>query len=194
MAANFGNIATFTVPSKHGRHPVLQIPSTRWPGFVHEFLYQSATNNAAYYQCKNCKDAKRRIGVGLPAPRLTVSDEGIVLSDPDFPKNPHFCNPVPEAQARADKVIRDMRADIKRSGKRPLQAYQDGVKDIPNKFPRLAQADRAAVEQAIPDLRHVVSSLQRNKNTGTVRLCRLKKPYSSPRGLYMKHYNMSPNK
>ncbi len=56
-----------------------------------------------------------------------------------------------------------MRADIKRNGKRPLQAYHDGVNGIRIKFPRLDHADRGAVEQAVPALHNIARSLQKNR-------------------------------
>ncbi len=165
--AHFGQVANVSIPSKQGRNALLHIPSARWPGGMHQFLYHSGPTptNATYFLCKKCRDLKRQ-NPGNPAVSRITTVAGTIITDPDFPKNAHFCHPTPLAEARADKVVRDMRADIKRNGKRPLQAYHDGVNGIRNKFPRLDHADRGAVEQAVPALHNIARSLQKNRVAG----------------------------
>ncbi len=165
--ANFGRAADFLVDSQLGKNRILQYPSNRWPGHFVEFSYHSGPTGggSTYYRCKHCKESlKRNRNLG-PVPSLTIRN-GNIITNPDFPNTPHYCNPVPEASGRAQKLLRNIRKDVRQSGKRPAQAYTEGLANIAVAFPDLQAVDRNAVAQAVPALPRVVRSLQWNKTKG----------------------------
>ncbi len=110
-----------------------------------DFAWNSEHGNSSYYKCTAClKLRKQNSNLGI-VPLVTVKD-GNIVTDPDFPKSPHFCNPKSEASAIATEIDRENREVIRTTGKKPRIQFNDSVAEIPQKFNEKPEAVRDAIK------------------------------------------------
>ncbi len=152
--ADFGSARDFYAESKYSKKPLIHFPSVNRPGTVLEFVWKSDHNTTSYYKCNECvKLWKRNRNLGI-VPTLTVRD-GRIVTDPDIPRNPHFCQPKTEVQALAQQVDRENRSAIRATGKKPRQQHAESLADIPRRFQNKPEAVRDGIQQEMKPFRQV---------------------------------------
>lgn len=132
------------VPSvQRSGKPVLQYDSRRWPGSVLEFSYKSSNPRdptVQYYRCTFCFELStklRKEGERSPVAHLTLRN-GILATDPDNPSTAHSCDPTSTQQSAAEVLSRrymcEVRTEIRRTNKRPRDAYNTALSAVDNHF------------------------------------------------------------
>jgi hypothetical protein len=116
------------VPSKQGKHPVIQVRSTRFPGSVLEFSFKAAKGESMYYRCIGC--LKKNNGT---VASVTIKD-GKFLTDPERSKVPHSCDPESTGAVLASRYMIEIRADVQTSRKRPREAFNEAVSNASKRF------------------------------------------------------------
>ncbi|MCP3667306.1 MAG: hypothetical protein GY696_33240 [Gammaproteobacteria bacterium] len=130
-----------------------------------EFMFKAEKSGSLYYRCKRCHAKKIHDNNLSTVPSISIRN-GVIITDPDFPSNPHYCDPISKSTAVAQQIDRDTRENIRVTGKRPRVAYNDALADIPRKLARMDEAERTEIEQRMPDFRSVARAYQRTRRAG----------------------------
>jgi len=113
----------YTIKSKRLSDTVVVYESERQPGFVYKFDFEKEST----YRCCRCKElGKYR--------RITVKNDRVVGRK--HPEDDHHtdCTPLPKDAVLALEVDRDMRHDVRETGKRPREAYSDMLTNVAKRF------------------------------------------------------------
>ena len=100
---DFGLAEDFFVKSLW-KNPLIHYPSRRNPGFFIEFVQYSKVGDSVYYKCNGCFKLSKANRNSPFIPRITVNN-GRIITDPDFPKNAHFCDLIEEASSIGDHLF-----------------------------------------------------------------------------------------
>ena len=136
--------------SKFFNKKLLVIASERQVGTVFKFHKKTAKK----YTCASCKSlGKSRL--------VTVKDGRIVgFKHPEDDHHPN-CRPVPQESIDGLEIDRTMREDVRRTGKRPREAYEEAVATIPKRFK--STAEQEAVISKFPAYSEICRSLNRHR-------------------------------
>lgn len=139
------------INSKFLNKQLLIVKSCRTVGLVYKFHKKSEK----HYACSSCKSlGKSRI--------VTVSNDRIVGIK--HPEDDHHadCKPVPEALINVTDIDRTMRADVRKTGKRPRDAYQEALTSVTKKFKSSSQQE--GVVGNFPAFREIRRQLDRHRD------------------------------
>ena len=144
---DFGE-AVFSL-SKQLNNSVLIFHSQRQLGKVYRF-YKSSEK---IYYCSGCKTFGKTRGLTVINGRITGRKH------PEDDHHPQ-CMPVNETEEDVRNIDREMRMEIRRTGKRPREAYTDAIGNINKKFK--ATDDKERVIAAFPSYSDIRAKLYCN--------------------------------
>ena len=121
------------VISNKRKNAVYRYRSERWPGRMLEFQYQDG-NDTKYYNCIDCRKLKTTNKDAGPTPRIAIQFDRF-LSDPDYPKNDHFCNPDNNRKSTIGAALgrREMyaaRDNIRANKRKPKTEFEETLKKV----------------------------------------------------------------
>jgi hypothetical protein len=128
------------ISSKFLNKQLLVIDSVRSPGMVHKF--HKATDKL--FACASCKK--------LGKSRTVTVVKGRIIGNKN-PEDDHHeaCRPIAREAIDVD-IDRTVRAEVRRTGKRPREAYAAAVATIPKRFK--TSAEQTAVVSLFPTFSH----------------------------------------
>jgi hypothetical protein len=126
------------MPSTHTKSTIALVHSVRKPGFVLKF-YHTRDNK---FRCYGCE--------ALGKDRTITIVDGVVVGRKHTEDDHHpECLPIPEAVAMAQKLNREMRQDVRETGKRPREAYTEMMSSVPKKFRSSVVQSEVRIHSAI---------------------------------------------
>jgi len=115
-------------PSKKLNSTVVVFKSKSKPGYVYRFNHKKGDE----YVCCRCRELGK-------CPAITIRNDVVVgRKDPEVDHH-EDCQPLPEEDVSAQGTERDMLQDVKFSGKRPTEAYNDTQSGVAKKFKSSAE-------------------------------------------------------
>lgn len=140
MSRNFG-VPSYVPSSHRSKWPVIQYQSQRWDNVVLEFSFKASNPKKPevnYYRCTSCYklSKKKEPGERCPIAHLTL-ENGIMITDPDYPATPHSCHPetdVPVAKVLANRFMVEVRTEIRESRKRPRESFDHAISSVEERF------------------------------------------------------------
>lgn len=109
--------------SRHFNAQLLIVESERFEGCVYKF-YKKTDNT---FVCSTCQKLGRTRVVTVRDGRITGHKHPEEDHHPD-------CRPVSRASVDVLDIDRSMRSEVRRTGKRPRDAYSEAVAEIPKRF------------------------------------------------------------
>jgi len=109
--------------SKYLRDSVVVYPSERKPGFVYKFMRKKDME----YVCCRCRELGKCRSIRV------VNDTVVGRKHPEDDHHPD-CQPLPQSVLLALEADRDMRQNVRSTGKRPREAYTDMLTNVAKKF------------------------------------------------------------
>jgi len=126
------------------------VPSSEKPGFFYKF--NKFKDNL--YRCCRCRE--------LGKSRYVTIVDGVVKARKNVDDDHHAdCQPLPEGVDAAQQVDREMRADVRNSGKRPRDAFTSMMSSVAKKFK--SSEEQAAVVAHLPAYGEVRRQLSRQR-------------------------------
>jgi len=109
--------------SKNLTSSIALVYSVRKPGHVYKF-YKTRDNQ---FRCQRCDELGK-------CRAITIVDDVIVGRK--HPEDGHHadCESLPEAVVNAEQLDREMRHDVRETGKRPREAYNEMMSSVPKRF------------------------------------------------------------
>jgi len=103
-----------------------------------EWCYSDANKNTEYHNCVRCKLLKNKKTELNRLPRVAI-DNGRFLSDPDYPSNPHFCDPENDQKssigvALGKRKMFDVRDDINITKLKPKVQHDKAIQSVRIEF------------------------------------------------------------
>jgi hypothetical protein len=137
------------ITSKYLNKQLLVIDSVRTPGMAYKFHKVTAKR----FACASCK----KIG----KTRTVTVVEGRIVGNKN-PEDDHHedCRPSSRESIDVIDIDRNMRADVRRTGKRPREAYAAAVAAIPKRFK--TSAEQTAVVSLFPAFNEIRGALYRH--------------------------------
>lgn len=137
--------------SKYFNKQLLVIDSLQTPGMAYKFH----KSTAKLFACASCKK--------LGKSRTVTVVEGRIVGNKN-PEDDHHeaCRPVPRESIDVLEIDRNMRSEVRRSGKRPREAYAAAVATIPKRFK--TSAEQTAVVSLFPAFSEIRGSLYRHRS------------------------------
>jgi len=108
--------------SKYLRDSVVVYPSERKPGFVYKYMRKDME-----YVCCRCRELGKCRSIRV------VNDTVVGRKHPEDDHHPD-CQPLPQSVLLALEADRDMRQNVRSTGKRPREAYTDMLTNVAKKF------------------------------------------------------------
>jgi len=149
-AVSLHNMALSTMRSQFLNESIYIVPSNEKPGCVYKFSVKKDT----VYRCVRCRElGKQRC--------ITVVDG--VLTSQKSPDEGHHdkCVPLPESVVRAQQLDREMRAEVRNSGKRSRDAFSAMMSNVAKRFK--SSSEQAEVIANLPSFGEVRRQLSRHR-------------------------------
>jgi hypothetical protein len=141
--------------TKYLSKQLLVIASERTVGYSYKFHKKTEKS----YACLSCKALGKTRTV-------TVIDGRIVGKK--HPEDDHHedCRPVPQSSVEVQELDRDMRSVIRKSGKRPREAYMEALTTIPKRFK--STAEQSEIVSAFPTFSEIRGALYRHRSANHI--------------------------